>query len=284
MNDPTVPFDFTGAEPDKLSVEEWKLDGLPQLSDAAAKYASFVQTLVQSPQWQNTVSASLGTLADFGKEVMKQREQARHARQDALDNANKAKIEATQRDIAAFHQDAARVTSPTAAPAHPGCYVLSMRVNLEDNQMGLPGLHVRITDPGDKKQPLAEGITDEDGNVVLVLEKEQADRLGREKQDVGIEVVSSNGKMVYKQEAALSPRLNRSDTLIAALKTSPDLKHNVAVATELKKGREAHLAGLQRDLEDFQSRGAQPKSTSDPTAVTRKPPKNPGKTTRPKGK
>lgn len=253
MSEQRLPFEFPGADPEKINVNEWKLDGLPQLSDAASKYASFVQTLLLSPQWQTTVAASFETLNDFGKEILKQRAQALKAQQDEFAKTNKSKTEGVQAGIAALQEEATRMAAPVTAPANPDLYAVSVRVNLEDKQMGVPGLLVRMTDPKNKKQSLAEGTTDVNGNALLQLEKQQVDRLGESGQDVGIEVLSPSGKTAYRQQEALSPKLNHSDILIASVKSSSDLKQNVAAATQMKATRDARITSLQQDLAGLQS-------------------------------
>jgi hypothetical protein len=236
-----------------MNVNEWKLDGLPQLSDAAANAAPFIQTLLVTADWQSAFSGSLGGLTDFSKEVFKQRAQALKTRHDELAKANRAKADEAQSEVKALQEEALNVTSPAAAPADPDRYVASVRVSLEDKPLGLPGVLVRIPDPKNKKQSLADGATDSEGNLVLTLEKEQVDRVGAGGNDLSIEVASPGGKVVYRQDAALSPKLNRSDTLMISVKTSADLKQNIAAATERKEGRDARIASLQQDVERLQS-------------------------------
>ena len=83
---------------------------------------------------------------------------------------------------------------------------LGLRVAADRTTLGVPGLSVRLVDPRERGTVLATGVTDADGNAVLLVDREVADELARSRVEATVEVLGPKGKVIQRAERAVSPR------------------------------------------------------------------------------
>jgi hypothetical protein len=227
---------------------KWNLDGL-RLEGESGALAGLTQRLFTSPEWRQHFAATLPAMKQAVLDYFEQR--AKELQRGIDDNAVelRKRNEEAGKQSAAMQESIAAAAAPPVLLADPNSFRLGAKIVDEETRLGLPGLQLRIIDERRQNQPLAETITDLDGNAVLVLSKEQAAELARERIEPTVEVLTPEGKSIHKAENAFSPRPNHVETWVASLSAEANLKAHIDAAQEIKSDREAQLKNLLSKLD-----------------------------------
>jgi hypothetical protein len=153
-----------------------------------------------------------------------------------------------KKKISSVHNIIRLSASPRVLTVRPDAFLLSAKVLSEEEGFGLPGLDVRFCDLRKKTRELARGRTDDDGNAVLYLAKEQAVELGQEKVGLTVEILTLKGKLLYREENTVVPRLNHVETWVKSLPESKELKPHIEEAVRLRNERESSLSDLNEKI------------------------------------
>jgi len=247
------PIKFDDQDWSRFDFSRWHLDSL-RLDDPSAALANLAQQLFASPEWRQNFAATLPALKASVLQYFEQRTRELQAEAADLTRNLEERTASTRKQITAFQDRIRSAATPPVLTADPNTFQLGAKVLAEESRLGLPELQVRVTDPRQKDRPLAEGITDLDGNAVLYLTKEQAEELAHGKVEVTVEVLSpTTGKPLHRTERAFCPRPNHTETRVAALPASPDLEPYTAVANQTKTERESRLASLNTKIDRLQA-------------------------------
>jgi hypothetical protein len=232
-------FDFT----------RWNLDAVAQNTVAKA-IAGLTQQFFESPEWQESVQASMPQLQQAAVGVYRDhanglRESRATAERDFDERAVNARTRA---------DDVRRALAASAAPQTPEAgkdvYHLAVRVTGADPLLGFPGAVVEIADPRSATAPpIATATTDVDGNATLTVGAELAREL--DKQDTTVTVSSPGGKVLARLTDGVCVRLNQVETKIIAVKESAETEPLKEAALATRTGREILLQNAEGRLQSL---------------------------------
>ncbi|HEY5912876.1 MAG TPA: hypothetical protein VJA21_19975 [Verrucomicrobiae bacterium] len=244
MNSFSDPSD--GANPDwrKFDFTKWNLNDL-NLDVSSSTLAGLAEQLFASPEWKKHFTATLPAMKEAVHGYFQKRADTLKASAGAYEEELKERTAEAAQERATFQGTLHAAASPPLMKADPNLFQFGARVVDEKTSLGLPGLQVRLIDETQQGKVLAEGVTDPDGNVLLSLSKEQAAQLAERKSEPSVEVVTPEGKPVYRAAQAVCPRPDHTQTLVAAVSTSIDVQPQLDSAVQFRAEREARALELQ---------------------------------------
>jgi hypothetical protein len=246
------PVEFGDQDWSQFDFSRWHLDGL-RLDDPSAALANLAEQLLQSPEWRQNFVGSLPGLKVGVRQYFEQRSEELRAQAAELNDNLEERTTNTRGQITALQERMRNGSAPPVLTADPNTFQLGAKVLSEETRLGLPGLVVRLTHPQQQDRTLAESITDLDGNAVLYLTREQAEELAREKIEATVVVLGPAGKVLHREEQAICPRPNHTETWVASLSALPDLEPHTTMARQINTDRELYLASLNTRIDHLQA-------------------------------
>ena len=236
--------DFTGIPSQdwsKFDFTQWNVEGL-KLDEQPAAIIMWLRDVTLSGQPAQAFARGVTALKTV---VLKDLQaQARKLQQNisSADAELAARTTATRNQIMALEEGLrASALPPTAAP-NPASFQVGVKVVEQSARVGLPAMQIRIFDTKNPKVTLATGTTDLAGGAVLALSKEQTDALNKTNAEIGMEVLTQDGKAVLSGGQTVVPKLNQAGTLVASIPSSPDLAVHVQAGNA--------MTSQQKDLAD----------------------------------
>jgi hypothetical protein len=279
MHEPARPPVFDPRDWAQFDFSRWHLDGLA-VEALPATVADLAQRLFTSDEWRQRVRTSLTTIQRGVLDAY--REQARRLEEEktAAGRDFDERIAAAQARSEESSKTGEAANSPPVVEPDPQTYHLGVRVtSAKDPHLGLPGVLVQVIAARDKT-PLAQGLTDPDGNTLLAIPATTASE--RAKSDATLEILTADGKSLQKLPETVSVRPNQAETKVIALKDSTDVaplkraalelraqrdargRELVTAIDRLRQEREARLAHLDRELQAVRATIAQLEGDSTP--------------------
>src|SRR5262245_4784575 len=209
MQEPTRPPIFDPSAWAQFDFTRWHLDGLP-VEAVPAAIADLAQRLFASDEWRQRFQASLSGVQRGVLDAY--REQARQL-EDEMTVAGRdfdERIAAARARSEASSKTSETAGSPPVVEPDPQTYHLGVRVTAaRESHLGLPGVLVQVTAPRGKT-PLAQGLTDPDGNTLLAIPATEASEGARS--DATLEVLTVDGKSLQKLPDDACVRPNQAAT------------------------------------------------------------------------
>lgn len=231
----------------KFDFTRWNLDGLPIDNDSAA-IASLLQKVISSPQWPQAFGSNLPTLKTAVVQQLTLQVQALQERSAALDRQLAARTSAVQAQITAVQEMQRAASLPPAPATDPNRFQFVAKAVDQASQLGLPGLTVQLLDPRKPGNPIATGTTDANGNVVLSLNKDQAEGLANDKVDLTLTILNSAGKVLRTAPNSVCSHANHVESQVATIASSSDTAAGLALATLLSARNSTLLTSLNAKL------------------------------------
>src|SRR5262245_24278748 len=301
MQEPTRPPIFDPSAWAQFDFTRWHLDGVP-VEAVPAAIADLAQRLFASDEWRQRFQTSLSGVQrgvlDAYREQARQVEEAKTAAGRDFDE----RIAAARARSEASSTTSETAGAPPVVEPDPQTYHLGVRVTAaREPHLGLPGVLVQVTAPR-AKTPLAQALTDPDGNAVLAIPATEASEGATG--DATLEILTVDGKSLQKLPDAVCVRRNQAETKVVALRDSADtapLKRTalelraqreargrelVTAIDRLRREREARLAYLDQELHDVRAIIAQLEegdSTPPPGNAPKEPPAASAPARRPRG-
>jgi hypothetical protein len=247
------PPTFDQRDWSEFDFSRWQLDGVT-LEAGAAAFAALSDQLFHSEEWRLHFQETLPQLQKQALEFFKDNGQHLREQKDAAGRDYDQRIAAAEARSADFRKAAERAAGPPAGQAGPASYQLLARVTTEEGRLGLPGIGVRIMDPRNEKQVLAEAVTDLVGNVVLTVAPEAAAEL--DKRDTSLQVLGPNDKVLLNSPAAVCVRLGQAETKVIALPDSREIDAHKKAASALRSERDARMAALAAQVDTLRQERA----------------------------
>ena len=220
-------FDFT----------RWHLDGLT-LDAASAAFADLAARLSKSDEWQQHVQASLPQLQS--QVLVTYQEHARELEEQRVvaEREFDLRVNAAKESAKAFRKSIEGAVAPPSIEQNPDAFHLAVKVNTKD-RLGLPGLIVQLMHPKEKKNVLAQALTDLNGNAVLGL----AVDVGKEfdKQDTSLEIRTPDGKVLERLPGAVCVRIGQTETKVATIADSEEIADHKEIGLRAQSEREFEL-------------------------------------------
>jgi hypothetical protein len=241
MQGPTKPPTFDPRDWAQFDFSRWHLDGLP-VEAVPAAVGGLAQRLFGSEEWRQHFQAALPAVQrgvlDAYREHARQLEEEKTAAAGDFDE----RIAAARTRHEEFGQAIEAAGSPPVVEPDPQTYHLGVRVTAtKETHLGLPGVVVQVTAPRDKT-PLAQGLTDRDGNALLAIPATTTSNSA--KGDATLEILTVEGKSLQRLPDAVCVRPNQAETKVVALKDSADITPLKGAALELRSQREARAREL----------------------------------------
>lgn len=221
--------DFTGiASQDwsKFDFTQWNVEGL-KLDAQPAAITTWLRDVTLSGQPAQAFARGVTVLKTAAlKDLQVQARQLQQSISSA-DAELAVRTTATKNQIAALEEGLRAAALPPSATPDPASFQVGVKVVEQSARVGLPAMQVRVFDTKNPKATLATATTDLTGSAVLALNKEQTDALNKNNAEIGMEVLTQDGKTVFSGGQTVAPKLNQAGTLVASIPSSAELALHV---------------------------------------------------------
>jgi hypothetical protein len=235
------PPQFHQQDWSEFDFSRWHLDGVT-LEAGTAAFAGLADQLFNSEEWRQHFQATLPEIQKGALEFFKDNSQALRKEKDAVARDFDERIAAARQRSTNFQRAAERAAGPPLAQASPGSFQLLAKVTAAGGRIGLPGIVIRIMDPRNEEQVLAQAVTDLVGNAVLSVPPETAGHV--DKRDATLQLLGVKGNILMTSPAAVCMRLDQVETKVIALPDSPEIEAHKGTASHLQSERDGRLATL----------------------------------------
>jgi len=235
------PPKFDEQDWSKFDFTRWHLDGLAQDAVTAA-FGRLTEKFFNSDEWRENFSASLPELQGQALDFLKTHSQQLREEQKTVTQDYETRVAAAQARSDDSRKSLEASTAPPVVQATPGSYHLIARVTADDSRLGLGGLTVRIVDARNQKVPLAEAVTDINGNAILTVGPEAAKEA--DKSDETVEILSPEGKSLLAIPNGVCLRVNQVETKTVTLRRSAEIDPLLANAAAVRAQRESQARNL----------------------------------------
>jgi hypothetical protein len=202
-------------------VEGLKLDAQP------AAITTWLRDVTLSGQPAQAFARGVTVLKTVAlKDLQAQAKQLQQSISSA-DAALAARTDVTKKQIAVLEEGMRAAAQPPSAAPDPASFQVGVKVVEQSARVGLPAMQLRVFDTKNPKATLATATTDLTGSAVLTLNKEQTDALNKNNAEIGMEVLTQDGKTVFSGGQTVVPKLNQTGTLVASIPGSKDLTLHV---------------------------------------------------------
>jgi hypothetical protein len=242
-------FDFT----------RWNLEGL-KLDTQPATLAGWVRDVTLSPQGPQKFAAGLTAVKSAVMQSLQEQTKAIQGRLSAIDGELTKRVTATRSQISSIEENIRIAAVPSVATPDPESFQVAAKVLDQTSRLGLPGLQVRLYDTQSPKVTLASATTDQNGNALLKLNRQQIDTLAKSGAVLTTEVLTPANKSVFTGGAVPPPKLNETGTIMAPLAASADLAPHLNTAAATIAQQQALLSAVTKKANDLQSHYQQIKS------------------------
>lgn len=228
----------------KFDFTRWNLGGL-SLDPSSSAVATLLQQVMAAPQWPQSLGSNLPALKNAMIQHLTLQMRTLEASSGALDQELATRSASTQSQITALQSKVRQSSVPPTLVANPNQFQLVAKIIDQQSQLGLPGLTVQLVEPSDQNTPVATANTDTDGNAILVLSRQKAASLAKDKaDDLTLNILTSAGKSIYSSANAICAHANQVETQVAAIPESPDTTPALQIATQ----QSAYDNGLLKSL------------------------------------
>src|ERR1700686_1210749 len=241
-------FDFT----------RWNLEGL-KLDAQPATLAAWVRDVTLSPQGPQKFAAGLTAVKSVALQSLQEQAKVVQGRLSAIDGELTARLAATRSQISAIEENIRIAAGSAVTTPDPESFQLAAKVLDQTNRLGLPGLQVRLYDAQSPKVTLASATTDQSGNALLRLNRQQIDSLAKSGAVLATEVLTPANKSVFTGGAVPPPKLNETGTIMAPLAASADLTPHLNAATASMAQQQVLLSAVTKKAGDLQTHYQQTK-------------------------
>jgi prefoldin subunit 5 len=242
-------FDFT----------RWNLDNL-NLDSKAATLATWLRDVTLSPQGSQKFADGLTVVKARAMESLHEQVNVLQKRASAIDGELESRLSTTRKQISALEEGIRSGAVPVVAAPDPESFQVAAKVLDQEKSLGLPGLQVRLYETKFPQVTLASATTDQNGNAILKLNRDQVDRLSKSGAVLATEVLTPNNKAVFTGGAVPPPQLNETGTVMAPIGASADVAPHLNAATSLMARQQDLLNKTTVKVEDLQTRYRQLKN------------------------
>jgi prefoldin subunit 5 len=242
-------FDFT----------RWNLDNL-NLDSKAATLATWLRDVTLSPQGSQKFADGLTVVKARAMESLHEQVNVLQKRASAIDGELESRLSTTRKQISALEESIRSGAVPVVAAPDPESFQVAAKVLDQEKSLGLPGLQVRLYETKFPQVTLASATTDQNGNAILKLNRDQVDRLSKSGAVLATEVLTPNNKAVFTGGAVPPPQLNETGTVMAPIGASADVAPHLNAATSLMARQQDLLNKTTVKVEDLQTRYRQLKN------------------------
>jgi hypothetical protein len=217
---------IAGQDWSKFDFTQWNVEGL-KLDAQPATITTWLRDVALSGQAAPAFARGVTALKSVVLKDLQAQARQLQQRISSADAELAVRTTATKNQIAALEEELRSATLPPSASPDPASFQVGVKVVEQSARVGLPALQVRVFDTKNPKVTLATGTTDFTGSAVLTLNKEQIDALNKNNTEVGMEVLTQDGKTIFSGGQTVVPKLNQAGTLVASIPSSADLALHV---------------------------------------------------------
>jgi len=243
----------------KFDFTRWNLDNL-NLDPKSTTLATWLRDVTLTPQGSQKFADGLTVVKAGALQSLNVQVGVLQKRASAIDGELESRLSITRKQISAIEESIRIGAVPVVATADPESFQVAAKVLDQEESLGLPGLRVRLYDTKSPQVTLVSAITDQNGNAILKLNREQIDSLAKSGLAAAIEVLTPANKSVFTGEAVPTPKLNEVGTVMARIAASADLTPHLNAATAAMVQQHALLNAATAKLTDLQTHYQQIKS------------------------
>jgi prefoldin subunit 5 len=236
-------FDFT----------RWNLDNL-NLDPKSTTLATWLRDVTLTPQGSQKFADGLTVVKAGAMESLHGQVNVLQKRVSAIDGELESRLSTTRKQITVLEESIRSGAVPVVAAPDPESFQVAAKVLDQEKSLGLPGLQVRLYETKSPRVTLTSAITDQNGNAILKLNRDQVDRLSKSGAVLATEVLTPNNKAVFTGGAVPPPQLNETGTVMAPIGASADVAPHLNAATSLMARQQDLLNKTIAKVEDLQTR------------------------------
>jgi prefoldin subunit 5 len=242
-------FDFT----------RWNLDTLNLDPKAATTLATWLRDVTLTPQGSQKFADGLTVVKAGALQSLQEQVNVLQQRASAIDGELESRLSYTRKQIFAIEESIRSGAVPVVATPDPESFQVAAKVLDQESSLGLPGLYVRLYDTTSPQVTLATATTDQSGNAVLKLNRDQVDRLAKSGAVLATEVLTPNNEPVFNGGAVPPPQLSDTGTVIAPIGASAAVAPHLNAASALMARQQDLLSKTTQKLDDLQTHYSQMK-------------------------
>jgi prefoldin subunit 5 len=243
----------------KFDFTRWNLDNL-DLDPKSTTLATWLRDVTLTPQGSQKFADGLTVVKAGALQSLNVQVGVLQKRASAIDGELESRLSITRKQISAIEESIRIGAVPVVATADPESFQVAAKVLDQEKSLGLPGLHVRLYDTKSPHVTLASASTDQNGNAILKLNRDQVDNLSKSGAVLATEVLTPNNKTVFTGGAVPPPQLNETGTVMAPIGASADVAPHLNAATALMARQQDLLNKATKKLDDLQAQYGQMKS------------------------
>jgi hypothetical protein len=217
---------IAGQDWSKFDFTQWNVEGL-NLDAQPAAITTWLRDVTLSGQPAQAFARGAIILKTAVLKDMQAQTRQLQQSISRMDAELAARTTATKNQIAVLEEGMRAAAQPPSATPDPANFQVGIKVVEQSARVGLPAMQVRVFDTKNPKVTLATATTDLTGSAVLALNKEQTDALNKNNAEIGMEVLTQDGKTVSSGGQTVVPKLNQTGTLVASVDGSNDLALHV---------------------------------------------------------
>jgi prefoldin subunit 5 len=242
-------FDFT----------RWNLDNIG-LDPKTTTLATWLRDVTLTPQGSQKFADGLTVVKAGALQSLQGQVDVLQKRVSAIDGELASRLSSTRNQISAIEESIRINAAPVAARPDPESFQVAAKVLDQEKSVGLPNLNVRLFDTKSPNVTLATATTDQSGNAILRLNRDQVDRAAKSGAILATEVLTPNNERVFAGGAVPAPQLNETGTVIAPIAASAAVAPHVDAASALMARQEDLLNKMNQKLDSLQTRYTQMKN------------------------
>lgn len=193
----------------KFDFTSWNLDNL-NLDPKSATLATWLRDVTLTPQGSQKLAGGLTVVKAGALQSLQGQVSVLQKRASAIDGELQSRLSTARTQISTLEESIRIGAVPVVALPDPESFQVATKVLDQEKSLGLPGLQVRLYDTKSPQVTLASATTDQNGNAVLKLNRDQVDQLAKSGAVLATEVLTPNNKAVFTGGPVPPPQLNEN--------------------------------------------------------------------------
>jgi prefoldin subunit 5 len=243
----------------KFDFTQWNLDNL-NVDPKSATLATWLRDVILTPQGSQKFAAGLTMVKAAALQSLQAQAKVLQKRASGIDSELESRLSSTRNQISTVEEHIRGGAVPVVAAPDPESFQVVAKIFDQEQSLGLPGLLIRLYKTKSPKLTLASATTDQNGNAILRLNRDQVVRLSKSGDVLAAEVLTPDNRAVFTGGAVPRPQLNEIGTVMAPIAASADVAPHLNAATTLMAQQQDLLNKATVKLEDLHSRYTQLKN------------------------
>jgi len=212
-------------------------------------------SLIASPDWPTNLASGVSALKKVLVPALNSYGDTLRQTASGLNSDLADATGAAQKQISALQEGFRSASAPPQPKTDPSSYQVAAKVVEQESKVGLPGISVTIADTRNPDVSLSSATTDLAGNAILKVTERQ---IAEAESGLVLQVVSPEGKEFFS--AQLCPKLNQTETVVAAIETPSELSQQRDLAKSVVSQQQDLISSITTHIDAMKTLNDQAKN------------------------